>query len=70
MLDEHRGRGEALLAELTPERIEALARVELELELIAGDPAEAISRVAETHAAGEIAVGSRGLGRGHTRAGG
>jgi nucleotide-binding universal stress UspA family protein len=62
MLDEHRGRGEALLAELTADRIEALARVELELELIAGDPAEAISRIAETHAADEITVGSRGLG--------
>jgi hypothetical protein len=42
--------------------MEALAWVELELQLIAGDPDEAISRVAETHAADEIAGDSRGLG--------
>jgi nucleotide-binding universal stress UspA family protein len=40
-----------------------LARVDHELELIAGRPAEVIASVARTRAADEIIVGTRGFGR-------
>jgi nucleotide-binding universal stress UspA family protein len=36
---------------------------ELELELVEGEPAEALLRIARERGAGEIIVGSRGLGR-------
>src|SRR5262245_1522794 len=65
MLDEHRSRGEDLLAGLTPDRLPELNEVEVETELIAGTPAEALVDVARTHEADEIAVGSRGLGALH-----
>ena len=48
VLDDHRSRGEAVLRELAPERIPALAGVELETEVIASDPAEALVQVAKT----------------------
>jgi nucleotide-binding universal stress UspA family protein len=54
-------RGERLLAqaaELEP----GLAGVAYELELIAGRPADVIATVAETRAADEIIVGTRGFG--------
>jgi nucleotide-binding universal stress UspA family protein len=65
MLDEHRSRGEALLAELSSDRVPELAGAQLETELISGAPAEALVRVAQAHDADEIAVGSRGLATVH-----
>lgn len=58
VLDQHRGRGEALL-----ESIPLAEGVTHELELIAGDPAEKVLDVAKAHEADEIVVGSHGYGR-------
>ena len=55
ILHEHRARGQALLDELPEDS-------RIEQELLGGRPADAIARVALTHHAEEIAVGSRGFG--------
>jgi nucleotide-binding universal stress UspA family protein len=54
-------RGERLLAQAS-ELEPRLAGVTHELELIAGRPADVIATVAETRAADEIIVGTRGFG--------
>jgi nucleotide-binding universal stress UspA family protein len=59
-LDEHQERGRKLLGDLEQE---GLAGVRLETELIEGQVAAALVRVAHVHDADEIVVGSRGLGR-------
>jgi nucleotide-binding universal stress UspA family protein len=61
LLDAALTRGEQLLAtaaEVDPR----LARVDHELELIAGRPSDVIATVAETRGADEIIVGTRGFG--------
>ena len=63
MMDDHRGRGKAILDALVLEGGDALVDVDYELELLGGHPAEAIVRVAETRDADEIVIGSRGFGR-------
>ena len=55
ILDRHQERGHQLESELEGRGVE--------VELIAGEPAEAITSVAETRQADEIVVGSRGFGR-------
>lgn len=62
MLDQHRGKGQALLGELVWEPGAALADVEVDSELLAGGAAEALAQVAEVRDADEIAIGSRGFG--------
>lgn len=62
VLDSHRSRGQELLDSLSAEAID-LGGAEVEPELIAGHPAEALAKVAETRDADEIVVGSRGHGR-------
>jgi nucleotide-binding universal stress UspA family protein len=63
MLDDHQGRGKAILDALVLEGGDALVDVDYELELLGGHPAEAIVKVAETRDADEIVIGSRGFGR-------
>lgn len=63
LLEDHQGRGKALLDALLLEDGDALVDVDYELELLGGNPAEAIAGVAETRDADEIVVGSRGFGR-------
>jgi nucleotide-binding universal stress UspA family protein len=55
VLAEHRGRGQALLDEVTDDP-------RVETELLAGPAAEAIARVASVRGAEEIVIGSRGFG--------
>ena len=63
MLEDHQGRGKAVLDALLLEDGNALMDVDYELELLGGKPAEAIAGVAETRDADEIVIGSRGFGR-------
>ena len=63
VLDEHQGHGRAVLDALVLEGGRELLDADYELELVAGTPAEALARVAETRDADEIVVGSRGFGR-------
>lgn len=63
MLEDHQGRGRALLDALLLEDGNALLDVSYELELVGGNPAEAIAGVAKTRDADEIVIGSRGFGR-------
>jgi nucleotide-binding universal stress UspA family protein len=60
ILDVHRKRGEALLAEAAQSA--ALDAVDVETDLLADHPAEAILAAADAHHADEIVVGSRGFG--------
>jgi len=60
VVEEIRREGESLLAQ-TEELETGLATIEP--DLIEGDPADALVRVAEVRGAREIVVGSRGLGR-------
>jgi nucleotide-binding universal stress UspA family protein len=60
VLDTHRGRGEALLAEL--EGAPELGGRKVETDLLAGSAAEAVIAAAQAHDAREIVVGSRGYG--------
>lgn len=59
-IDSAHRRGEELLAEA---RDRLRDTPDVETELLEGDPAEAIVRVAEVRGADEIVIGSRGLGR-------
>ena len=59
-IDSAHRRGEELLAEALAQMPATTA---VEAELLEGDPAEAIVRVAEVREADQIVVGSRGLGR-------
>jgi len=63
MLEDHQGRGKAVLDALMLEGGNALLDVDYELELMGGHPAEAIAEVAKTRDADEIVIGSRGFGR-------
>lgn len=63
VLDDHQGRGKAILDALVLEGGDALMDVDFELELIGGHPAEALAEVAKTRDADEIVIGSRGFGR-------
>ena len=54
-------RGEQLLAGVEHEPV--LAGVDIETELIPGQPAQVLTTVAETRGADEIIVGTRGFGR-------
>jgi nucleotide-binding universal stress UspA family protein len=60
ILDAHRGRGEALLAEAQADP--SLAGVTVETDLLGGHPADAIIAAAQAHGAEEIVIGSRGFG--------
>ena len=55
--------GKAVLDALLLEGGNALLDVDYELELVDGDPAEALARSAREHDADEIAIGSRGFGK-------
>ena len=57
------GQGKAVLDSLLLEGGNALIDVDYELELVEGDPAEALASSAREHDAGEIAIGSRGFGK-------
>jgi nucleotide-binding universal stress UspA family protein len=59
-IDSAHRRGEELLAEALSQ---LPAGAEAEAELLEGNPAEAIVRVADARGADEIVIGSRGLGR-------
>jgi nucleotide-binding universal stress UspA family protein len=59
-LDEHQERGRQLLSEL---KARGGLDVALETDLLEGPPAEVLARSGQAHDAGEIVVGSRGLGR-------
>jgi nucleotide-binding universal stress UspA family protein len=63
VLDDHRGRGAAILDALLLEGGDAVADVDYELELVDGHPAEALDRVARVRDADQIVIGSRGFGR-------
>jgi len=63
VLDQHRGKGQALLDELAREPGAALAEVKVDSELLAGDAAEVLAHVAEVRDADEIVIGSRGFGK-------
>jgi nucleotide-binding universal stress UspA family protein len=69
MLDDHRGRAQAVLDSLVKEDGELLEGVDYELELIGDRPADAIVQVAKTRDADLIVVGSRGLGRARSQLG-
>jgi nucleotide-binding universal stress UspA family protein len=58
VLDQHLGRGEALL-----DSIPVVEGVNYDTDLIAGEPAEAIVNVAKVRDADEIVIGSHGYGR-------
>ena len=60
VMDEHRGRGEALIEEAAADP--ALAGVTVETDLVGGHPAEALLAAAGAHHAQEIVIGSRGFG--------
>ena len=60
---EHSERGEAVLDDLMLTDASVLSEVDFEVELIGGEPAETVNRVAETNDADEIVVGTRGAGR-------
>lgn len=62
VLQQHRSKGQELLDELIGGPEAALSGVEVDCELLAGDPAEALARVAEVRDADEIVIGSRGFG--------
>src|SRR5215208_268995 len=61
MLERALMRGEQLLAGVEHEPV--LAGVDIETELIPGQPAQVLTTVAETRGADEIIVGTRGFGR-------
>lgn len=61
-LDEHEGRGRALLDELLQDG-DTVMDADIELELLGDRPAEGVARVAETRDADEIVVGAHGFGR-------
>lgn len=63
ILDDHEGHGRALLDELLLEADTIVLDTDFELELIAGSPADALLKVAQTRGADEIVVGTRGHGR-------
>ena len=63
LLEDHQGRGKAVLDALLLEDGDALMDVDHELELFGGNAAEAIAAVAEARDADEIIIGSRGFGR-------
>jgi nucleotide-binding universal stress UspA family protein len=63
MLEDHQGRGKAILDALILEGGDALMDVDYELELLDGPPAEAIIAAARACDADEIVIGSRGFGR-------
>lgn len=60
---EHSERGQAVLDDLMMTDASALAEVEFEVELVGGEPAEAVNRIAEINRADEIVIGTRGAGR-------
>jgi len=60
VLGEHIARGEALLRDIDTA---VLAGAELETDLVAAPPAEALARAARARGAQEIVVGTRGFGR-------
>ncbi|MBN1528101.1 MAG: universal stress protein [Thermoleophilaceae bacterium] len=57
------GEGKAVLDALVLEGGNALIDVDYHLELVTGDPAEALDLSAREHDADEIAIGSRGFGK-------
>lgn len=63
VLEEHQGRGRALLDELLNELGSQRPGTQFESELVAGSPAQALLAVAKARGADEIVVGSRGFGR-------
>jgi nucleotide-binding universal stress UspA family protein len=62
-LDESRSAVEALVKELAQGAVPRLLETHWEPEVLAGDPAACILRVAEVRDADEIEIGSRGRGR-------
>lgn len=63
VLEDHQGRGRAVLDSILLEGSDEVLDVEFETELMAGSPADAIAEVARVRDADEIVVGSRGFGR-------
>ncbi len=61
--EDHAKRGKAVLDALLLEGGNALMDVDYELELVGGNPAKGIVKVANEHDADEIVVGSHGFGK-------
>ena len=60
---EHSQHGQAVLDDLMMSEGGVLGEVDFEVELIGGDPAKTVNRVAEINDADEIVLGTRGSGR-------
>lgn len=60
---EHSERGQAVLDDLMMTDGDVLADVDFEVELIGGEPAKTVNRIAEVNHADEIVLGTRGAGR-------
>ena len=62
MLDQSADRAQTVMRDLEAS-IPQLSRIDYEPEIMPGDPADAISRIAEHRGADEIILGTRGVGR-------
>jgi nucleotide-binding universal stress UspA family protein len=62
VLDDHRGRGQAVLDELEARAAEVFGDVAHELDLLGESPADAILNAAAARDADAVVVGSRGFG--------
>ena len=60
---EHSQHGQAVLDDLMMTDGSVLGEVDFEVELIGGEPAKTVNRVAAVNKADEIAMGTRGAGR-------
>lgn len=63
LLEDHQARGRAILDAMMLEGGDDLLDADYELELVDGNPAEAVVKVAQVRDADEIVIGSRGFGR-------